>query len=153
MDLRYEFYIGGTPEQVWNALVSPEATKQIYWGSIIESTFEAGSPMKYVGPGNDGDETVHVYGEVLKFEPNKVFSYTEHPGPSYYPNHAELETRVTFTLEPVGNCTKLTLVNDRWTEDHPSHDNANQGWWMILSNTKTWVETGKALDLGMGEES
>jgi uncharacterized protein YndB with AHSA1/START domain len=61
MELRYEFYIGATPEKVWETFVS-EGTRQTFFGCVIHSTFEAGAPFEYVGPGADGDETVHVYG-------------------------------------------------------------------------------------------
>jgi uncharacterized protein YndB with AHSA1/START domain len=148
MDLKYELYIGAKPEDVWQVFISPEATKAIFFGSILNSTFEIGAPYEYIGPGNDGDETVHVYGKVLAFEPNRLMSYTEHPGPSYRENHAELETRVTLSLETVGNCTKLTLVNDQWPENHPSYENTKGSWPMILSNIKSYVETGKTLDFG-----
>ncbi|MFC4098497.1 SRPBCC family protein [Paenibacillus xanthanilyticus] len=147
--LKYEFYIGAPKENVWGALVSPEGTKSIFFGCVLESAFEEGASFQYVGPGNDGDRTVHVYGKLLSFKPNEELSYLEHPGPSYYPNHEELQSRVTFTLETVGGCTKLTLVNDQWSpEEHPSLANAQSHWWMILSNLKTWAETGKTLDFG-----
>lgn len=148
MELKYVVYIGAKPEEVWQAFISPEGTKAIFFGCILDSTFEVGAPYAYIGPGNDGDETVHVYGNVLAFEPNKLMSYTEHPGPSYRENHAELETRVTLTLEPVGNSTKITLVNDQWPADHPSYENTKESWPIILSNVKSYVETGKTLDLG-----
>lgn len=148
MQLKYEFYIGADIQQVWNAFVSPEGTRATFFGSVIKSTFKEGDPYEYVGPGNDGDETVHVYGTILKYEPNKVLSYLEHPGAVYHANHEELQSRVTFTLETIGKCTKLTLVNDQWTENHPSFDNAEQHWWMILSNIKTFAETGRTLDFG-----
>lgn len=148
MELKYVTYIDGTPEQVWNALVSPEGTKAIFYGSVLQSTFEVGAPYAYVGPGNDGDETVHVYGNILAFEPYRLMSYTEHPGPSYAENHAELETRVTATLETVGKCTKLTLVNDQWPENHPSYERTKESWHFIMSSIKTYVETGKTLDFG-----
>jgi len=148
MELKYEFYIGASPEQVWDILVTPEGTRKIFFGSELQSSFQVGEPFQYVGPGNDGDETVHVYGTVLAFEPNRLFSVLEHPGPSYYPNHAELESRITMTLETVGECTKLTLVNDQWSENHPSLKNTSSSWWMILSNIKTLAETGKTLNLG-----
>lgn len=146
--LTYTVYIGAKPEAVWQVLVSPEGTRATMFGCVIRSTFEPGSSYEYVGPGNDGDETVHVYGRVLQFEPNRIMSMTEHPGPSYRENHAELETRITMTLEPVGACTKLTLVNDQWPDNHPSRENTEQSWPMILSNIKTYAETGKTLDLG-----
>ncbi|MNE97196.1 hypothetical protein D3C80_1955070 [compost metagenome] len=75
-------------------------------------------------------------------------SYTEHPGPSYYENHEELETRVTFSLEPVGSSTKVTLVNDKWPDSHPGYNKASDSWIYIISNLKTLAETGKTLDLG-----
>jgi uncharacterized protein YndB with AHSA1/START domain len=148
MELRYEFYIDATPEAVWDTLVLPEGTRKIFFGCVLRSTFGIGDDYAYVGPGNDGDETVHVYGKILAFEPGKVLSYTEHPGPSYTQDHAALESKVTFTLETVGKCTKLTLVNDEWSPNHPSYENTKGHWWMILSNIKTLTETGRTLDFG-----
>ncbi|GHI01307.1 SRPBCC family protein [Neobacillus kokaensis] len=147
-DLTYVFYIGGTPEEVWEALISPEGTKKIYYGSVIRSTFQAGEPLEYVGPGVDGDETVHVYGEVLEYVPNQVLRFTHLVGKSYMKdNEQEYESRISYLLEPAGGCTKLTLIHDQWQEGDPYYENSDAAWWMILSNTKTIVETGKTLDL------
>ncbi|EGL19993.1 MULTISPECIES: SRPBCC domain-containing protein [unclassified Paenibacillus] len=148
MDLIYHFYIDGSPEQVWDVFVTPEKTRKIFFDCVIDSSYVPGESIRYIGPGNDGEQTVHIYGEVLEYEPNRILSYTEHPGPSYYPNHAEITTRVTIKLEPVGGCTKLTLINDEWVDNHPSYEKADPAWWMLLSAIKTFVETGKKLDLG-----
>ncbi|TFE25946.1 SRPBCC domain-containing protein [Cohnella luojiensis] len=150
MELKFVLYVGASPEKIWETLTQPEGTKATFFGSVIRSSFEEGSSYEYVGPGVDGDETIHTYGKILTFEPNKVFSCLEHPGPSYRPNHAELTTRITITLEPVGetNTTKMTLVNDQWTENHPSFETTAENWPMILSNIKTFAETGKTLDFG-----
>ncbi|MCK9860687.1 SRPBCC family protein [Paenibacillus sp. ATY16] len=148
MELNYVFYIDASPEQVWQTLVSPEGTRSTFFGTVLNSTLEPGSSFEYVGPGADGENTVHVYGTILEADPGKSLSYLEHPGPSYRDNHDELESRVTFTLETVGSCTKLTLVNDQWTPDHPSFANSKEHWWMMLSNIKTYTETGKTLDFG-----
>ncbi|MWV46009.1 polyketide cyclase [Paenibacillus sp. HJL G12] len=147
-NLKYEFYIGAEPEKVWGFLVAPEGTKKTFFNCVLQSSFKAGEPFAYVGPGDDGDETVHVYGDILAYEQGKVLSYLEHPGPSYHANHQELTSRVTFTLDTVGKCTKLTLVNDQWSDNHPSFQNAEGHWWMILSNIKTVAETGNMLDFG-----
>ncbi|WP_141505509.1 SRPBCC family protein [Paenibacillus luteus] len=148
MDFKYEFYIGAAPEKVWEALVLPEGTKQTFFGCVINSAFEVGSSYQYVGPGTDGDETVHIYGTILAYEENKIFTVLEHPGPAYRPNHAELESRIAFMLEEVGATTKLTVINDQFTENHPSLETVDSQWWMILNNLKTYVETGKSLDFG-----
>jgi uncharacterized protein YndB with AHSA1/START domain len=147
-ELKYVFYIGASAEEVWQKFISPEGTRAIFFGSVLRSTFEIGARYEYVGPGNDGEETVHVYGNVLAFEPYRVMSFTEHPGPSYRDNHAELQTRITMTFEQVGDCTKLTLVNDQWTPGHPSYESTQQSWPIILSNFKTFAETGRTLNFG-----
>lgn len=148
MELKYELYIAGTAQAVWDAFILPEMTKQVFFGSVIQSSFKVGDPFEYVGPDQNGDETVHMYGTIQAFEPCQKLTYIEHPGASYYPNHADLQSRVSLTLEPVGNCTKLVLINDEWTDNHPSYANSFDTWALILSNIKTLVETGKPLDLG-----
>ncbi|EJR64134.1 hypothetical protein IIO_02033 [Bacillus cereus VD115] len=147
-NLMYEFYIAGSPEEVWKTLTSPEGTKQIYYGSIIRSTFQVGDPLEYVGPGLDGDETVHVYGNVLEYEPNQVLQFTHYPGKSYMIDDRAFESRISYILKPIGSCTKLILIHDQWKEDDPYYENSNKAWWMILNNIKTLVETGSTLDFG-----
>ena len=148
MKLEYAIYIDAKPEKVWEALVSPEGTKVAFFGSELKSSFEVGAPFEYVGPGSEGDATVHVYGTIQAYEPGKKLVYLEHPGPSYRERHAELTSRVTFELEEAGTTTKLTLVNDEWSENHPAVDNAKGAWPMVVSSIKTWCETGKTLDFG-----
>jgi len=148
-ELKYVFYIAATPEDVWEALISPEGTKQIYYGCVIRSTFQVGDLLEYVGPGADGDETVHVYGSVLEYVPKQVLRFTHFAGKAYTKNDAqEYESRISYILEPVGASTKLTFIHDQWKDCDPHYENSDVAWWMILSNTKTLVETGKTLDLG-----
>ncbi len=147
-DLKYVIYVGASPEKTWQAFISPEGTRAVLHGCVLRSTFEVGARYEYVGPGKGGPETVHVYGEVLAFEPYRLMSYTEHAGPVYRDNHAELRTRITMTLEPMGDCTKLTLVNDEWPEGHPSYESSRINWPITLSNFKTFIETGKPLNFG-----
>lgn len=150
MDLKYEFYIKGTPEQVWNAIVSPEATKKIYFGSEIRSTFENGSTIEYVGNGEGGREIIHIYGKVLEFRPYKIFSHTCNVGKTYTRgNPGFAESRVSYVIEPVDDCTKLTVIHDQWTAEDPSYDNTGKNWWKVLSVTKTLVETGQPLGLSV----
>lgn len=148
MEFKYNFYIDADREKVWNALVSPEGTRSSFFNCVLDSSLTEGAPFAYVGPGAEGDKTVHVYGTVLASEPGHKLVLLEHPGPSYHDNHAELESRITFSLETVGGCTKLTLVNDNFTPAHPALERTEQSWWMVLSSIKTFAETGKTLDYG-----
>lgn len=144
-DLHYEFYVLATPEQVWDTLVSPDGVKAIYGGCVIESTFREGDPIRYIGPGADGDKTIHVYGVILQCEQAKTLSFTHFVGDSYHPGQERYESRIIYRLEPAGASTKLTLTHDRWHENDPSYDNSAKAWWMILSSTKTPIETGRPL--------
>ncbi|WP_028546744.1 SRPBCC domain-containing protein [Paenibacillus taiwanensis] len=144
-ELYYELYIAGSLEQVWDTIVSPAGTKAIYGGCIIESTFEKGAPFAYVGPGADGDNTVHVFGNILEYEPGHVFSITHKVGPSYYAGVERYGSRITYRLEAVGTCTKLELRHDQWHDQDPSYRNSARAWWMVLSSMKTLIETGKPL--------
>ena len=146
VDLHYEIYIAGTPQQVWDALTKPEGVKQLYYGSVIESDFQVGSAMTYVGPGRDGERTVHVYGKILEFEPGKIFTHSCKVGDAYGDEHRQYETRVTYRMEPIGKTTKLTVTQDQWQKENPSYEGSKSGWWMILSSLKSLVETGKPLD-------
>lgn len=114
----------------------------------MKSSLEEGAAFEYAGPGNEGDATVHLYGTIQVYQPGEKLAYVEHPGPSYRENHAELTSRVTFELSEAGTTTKLTLVNDQWSDNHPSFENSAGAWPMILSSIKTWCETGKTLDFG-----
>jgi hypothetical protein len=149
MDLKYVFYIGAKTEDVWNTLISPFETKKIFFGAEVQSSFQIGSPIKYVGPGNAGNETVHIYGKVLEFESNKKFTHTYIVGDTYSIGHQKFESSVSFELESLGTCTKLTLIHDHWTKDDPTYENTSKGWWIILCNLKTLLETGGPLAINM----
>lgn len=147
-ELHYVFYIDGTPDKVWDTLISPQGTKQIYYGSVIRSTFKEGELLEYIGPGEDGDDTLHVYGTIIEFTPQKALRFTHNVGPSYYKGQQRYESRISWLLEPIGECTKLTLIHDDWQAGDPSYTGSSSAWWQILSNTKTLVETGHTLNFG-----
>jgi len=148
MKLEYTIYVDAKPEKVWEALVSPTGTKAAFFGSELQSSFEEGEPFQYVGPNQNGETIVHVYGHILSCESYRKLAYLEHPGPSYYEQHAELTSRIVFELEEAGSTTKVTLINDEWSENHPGVDNSRAAWPMVLSSVKTWCETGATLNFG-----
>ncbi|MET3548447.1 uncharacterized protein YndB with AHSA1/START domain [Paenibacillus favisporus] len=148
MQLEYTFYIGASPEDVWDVLFNPEKSSRAFMGGVIQSSLQAGDPIRFVGPGPDGENTVHIYGEILAYEKYSVLSYTDHPGPSHFAEHETMQSRVTIRLEPVGSCTKLHLINDQWTDSNPLFLKTEKFWWMILSNIKSIAETGSSLDFG-----
>lgn len=144
-DFYTEIYVHAPREQVWEAFVGHGRFFQAFYGAELRSTFEIGAPLEYSG-GEDGNRTVHIYGEVLEHVLHVALAYTDHPGPMYAPNHADLVSRVRITWETLGGATKLTLTNDQFSENNPMRKEAAQ-WYLILSNFKTFVETGELMIL------
>lgn len=145
MDFYTEMYINAPTEKVWAAFVEPDQFFMAFYQANIRSTFKIGERIEYVGM-YQGQETVHIYREILEYEKGKLLSYTDHPGPMYRENHGELQSRVRVTFEPMGQSTRLTLTNDLFTENNPMQEEAQQ-WYLILSNLKTWVESGNLMNL------
>lgn len=140
----YAIYIATTPEKLWQALTDGEVTEKYFFGTRVQSDWRVGSQVTYSRHGEVTD-----YGQVLKCEPLRLLSFTwNHVGDQ---TPREQPTRVTFKLQPIGAATvKLTLKHENLLkEDYVDDDNTfagfNNGWPAILSNLKSWLETGKAL--------
>lgn len=145
-DFTMTIYVAGSPEQVWEAITGDEGSRAVMFGSVLRGELAPGEHYEYVGPGQDGDETVHVYGEVLQADAPGILQLTEHPGPTYRENHAELTSRMTWRIEPVGDgLTRVTFTNDEWSPGNPAQAETAETWPHVLSSFKSFVETGRAL--------
>lgn len=145
-DFEMTLYVAAEPQQVWDAITGDDGSRAVMWGSVLRGELAPGERYEYVGPGQDGDETVHVYGEVLAAEPGALLQLAEHPGPTYRENHAELRSRMTWRMSSAGDAlTKLTFTNDEWSEGHPAEAETSDTWPLVLSSFKSWIETGRAL--------
>lgn len=143
-DFYTELFIDATREKVWKAFIEPDQFFMAFYGANIRSSFKISERIEYSGL-YEGKETVHIYGEILEYEKGKVLAYTDHPGPMYHEKHADLISSVKLNFEEMGATTRLTLVNDQFSEDNPMKEEAKQ-WYIILSNLKTWIETGNLLN-------
>lgn len=144
-DFYTEIFINTPSDRVWKAFVGPNQFFMAFYQADIRSTFKIGDRIEYTGI-YEGQEAVHIYGEVLEYERGKLLSYTDHPGPMYKANHVDMQSRVRVTFESLGQSTRLTLTNDQFTKNNPMQEEAKQ-WYLILSNLKTWLETGNLMDI------
>ena len=136
-DYVLETYIRTTPKALWDALVNPDKTKLYYYDSKVESTLKPGSPFRYSGP----DGKTMLDGEVLEVVPEKRLATTFIP--IWQPG--ALTTRVVYELEPMGEVVKLTLTH----YEIAKAGCAVEGWQLIFAGLKTYLETGKALNVPM----
>lgn len=150
MNLQYISFIKATPERVWKILTGPE-TRKIFYGAQLISTFEVGSSIAYIGPGRNGDQTQHIYGRLLEYKENEIFSHTSNVGDVYRNSRPAYESIITYQLEFTAFATKLTVDHTHWHEDDPSYENTKANWWLMISNIKTLAETGEALAIGTHE--
>jgi uncharacterized protein YndB with AHSA1/START domain len=138
----YSVFIRATPDQVWDAITKPEFTARYFYGSVIDSTFEPGSP--YLGWSSDRTQQ-YVDGEVLEADPPRLLRHTWR---ALYDEEtaAEQPSRVTWEIEPQdGGVTKLTVVHDQLEASPKTALNVAGGWMYILSGLKTLLETGEPL--------
>jgi uncharacterized protein YndB with AHSA1/START domain len=135
--LKYIFYIASTPDKVWEGFVSRESNRIIFSGAELQADFKPGGLLAWVGPGPDGKPMTYVRGEVLRFEPPKVFQYT------FIMGQNEKASRATIELVPETEATKVTVTHDEWAEDDATYAACADGWPRILSRLKTLLETGK----------
>jgi uncharacterized protein YndB with AHSA1/START domain len=133
----YQVFILATPEQIWDAITKPEFTERYFHGVRIEvrdgRRFSSLGDMAW-------DE------EILESEPPHRLVHRWIAG--YTPElAAEEASRVTWEIEPQENgTTLLTVVHDR-LEGAPktAASVSGTGWMFVLSNLKTFLETGKPL--------
>lgn len=137
----YVSYIRATPEKLWQALTTPEFTRQYWWGREIESDFTVGSPLRLR---YDNGTQLDIDGEVLAADPPKLLSYTFSDPDSR--ERGEKHSRVVFAIEDTGDeVVKLTVTHDDFAPGSPQHEGVSNGWPGILAGLKTLLETGEAM--------
>lgn len=135
--LMYVTYIATTAERLWRALTQPDFTQQYWSGRRIESDWQPGSPLVFRIA---GQEQIDADGTVYASEPFRLLSFGwRHPGDA-----AELG-RVSFTLDALGDVTRLTVVHSGLEAGSLAYEGLSIGWPVILASLKSLLETGKAL--------
>jgi uncharacterized protein YndB with AHSA1/START domain len=139
----YSVFIRATPDEVWDGITKPEFTSRYFYGSVVDSTYEPGSP--YAGWAADLSRQ-YVEGEVLEADRPRRLVTTWRA--LYDPETAaEPYSRVTWELQPAGeHVTKLTVVHDELEASPKTAANVAGGWSYILSGLKTVLETGESLE-------
>ena len=135
----YIFYMGATPEKVWEAITGADGVRKMFFGARLETSFEAGSSYRYVGDDGKGKEIVYLSGTILECEPPRILRTT------YSPGGESFVSELVYELEPVGDAVKLTITHN---SEHPQSQliqAVSGGWPRILSNLKSLLETGEVL--------
>ncbi|NNF04714.1 MAG: helix-turn-helix domain-containing protein [Rhodothermales bacterium] len=139
---RYEIYIRATADKLWEALTDGAITRQYYYGSPVESSFEPGAPIIYKH--HEDDSVTMISGEIVEAVPGTrlihTFSFHNDDPPS----------TVRYEIEENDGTCKLTLVHE-FDEINKTYRAVEDGWNPILSGLKTLLETGEPLNIRMSD--
>ena len=147
-DYVYVTYIATTLEKVWQALIDTDAMRE-WWvdpkagcARVNVSDWKTGSRWEHRRV--DAAGTVDIVGTVVEYTPPRrmVLSWAR-------PAEADDESkhsRVAFDIEPYDDgLVRLTVTHDDLERDPAMLAGVSGGWPKVLSNLKTWLETGRAL--------
>ena len=135
----YVSYIASTPEKVFKALTSPEATGKFWFGNAVTSDWKVGSPVTFHREGK-----LILKGEVLEYDPPRRLSH------SFQPMHdekfsGERPSRVVYEIEQQRDQVKLTVTHDDFAEDSKVFASISNGWPLVLSSLKSYLEANRVL--------
>jgi uncharacterized protein YndB with AHSA1/START domain len=147
-DYVYVTYIATTPEKAWRALTETDLMREWWLDPVAGcarmnvSDWKPGSRWEHTRA--DGTGTVDIVGKVVETTPPRrlVFTWAR-------PKEAEdtaKHSRVSFDIEPYGDAlVRLTVTHDDLEGDPDMLSGISGGWPKVLSNLKTFLETGRGL--------
>ena len=135
----YVTYIASTPDKVFKALTSTEATGKFWFGNAVTSDWKVGSPITFHREGK-----LILQGEVLEYDLPRRLSHT------FRPMHdaqfsAEQPSRVVYELEQQRDQVKLTVTHDGFAEGSKVFASISNGWPLVLSSLKSYLEANRVL--------
>ncbi len=139
----YQVFIRATPEAIWEAIVKPEFTTKYFHGAAVQTTGEAGTPLRMYAPDGVtlwGDELIQESDPPRRLVVGWRSLYDEELA-------AEERSRVTWEIEPRedGVCL-VTVVHDQLERSPKTASSVSgEGWMHVLSGLKTLLETGKPM--------
>jgi len=141
----YELFIQTSADKLWQSLTDGSITQHYFFGTMVKSSFKKGEPIRYDMP----DGSAAVDGTIVECEPQRRLVHTWKI--RYSPELSDETSLVEWRIEPRGKACKVIAIHD-FTEAPKSaaHLGAGQdGWNVVLSCLKTYLETGRPLELPM----
>jgi uncharacterized protein YndB with AHSA1/START domain len=138
----FQLFIKATPEAIWDAIIKPEFTTRYFHGGRMETTGEAGTPMRMFGPDGAvwGDEIIQESEPPRRLVVGWRSLYNDEMA-------AEPRSRIAWEIEPrEGGVCLVTLIHDQLENSPKTALNVSgEGWMGVLSGLKTLLETGQPM--------
>ena len=107
-------------------------------GRVRERFRKKGSEWQHLNP----EKEVWITGKVLECNPPKRLALTWAD-----PDKLTDVSRVTFELETVKDLVCLKVTHDKLKAGSKMLRGVSRGWPLVLSSMKSYLETGKAIDI------
>jgi len=136
--LVYTTFIRSTPKKTWDAISNPKFARQYWAGMANVSDWKKGSKWEHLNP----EDEVWITGEVVECTPPKrlVLTWAD-------PDNLKDKSRVTFEIEKVEDSVCLTVTHDQFKAGSTMVGKVSWGWPRVLSSMKSFLETGKGLNV------
>lgn len=153
-ELRHTIYIRTSPEQLWAALTDGEVSFHYLFETEIRSSFAPGEALAYMVVPEDEEPGVlveAVRGKVLSVEIGRVLEHS-----FAFVDLDEPPSTLRWQLRPGAGpgVVRVDLVHRGLVPHGGCHQRVVDGWPIVLSGLKTWLETGEPLGVaGFGGAS
>jgi uncharacterized protein YndB with AHSA1/START domain len=143
----YVTYIATTPQALWRALTDPDVTEKYWLGYRFDARGAAGGQMTGVSPAG-----IEVHrGDILESDPPRRLVYGWHSLKKGLDH--ERPSRVSFDIEAKQDHVKLTVIHDDFDVGSKVFNGISQGWPIVLSNLKGYLESGTVVHMPACEEA
>ena len=134
--ITYKTIVKASPQKTWEALTNPELVKQYFFGSILTTSWEPGSPIYFTGDWEG--KPYRDKGVVQQFIPNQFLSYTYLSNWSGLPDEPDNYLMVTYELEANEEGTLLKITQSNYDATRAEHSLNN--WKQVMDKMKKLIE-------------
>jgi len=129
--------INASSDKVWQAITNPAMVKEWFFGTTVESNWEAGSSIIFWGEWNG--QPYEDKGVIKKIETNKLLEYTHLSSRTGQADASENYEIIQFVLSDDEGRTTLTIHEDNLPSTE-ARDKSLGLWKMVLERLKKVVE-------------
>ena len=125
------------PDEVWEALTTPNVIKQWFFGVDTETDWKVGSPLVHRGK-YQGKPYVDK-GKVLAYDPPRLLVHTHWSDVSGDPDSPDKYQEVAWALSERDGATELTIT-ERNLPSEKAKAISEESWKAVLNNLKELLE-------------